>query len=211
MGTKEYLKPDVGANTITQWVYAQRVAFKSGRCPSINFWGRRSPISGRKTRTSGHCPEYESIGAYEDDSEPEIPLIPAILPPALSPALPEVAVDFSDVEWPYFFQFGSKPEDFTIDLNHLVLQKEEFAGFQNAMKGKRSFEQGLADAMLPGQSAPKRSWGSWRTTFQNEFRYCGMRYQKAQAPQPLHGPRKLGYEPVIWLSHRWPCSSGCSS
>ena len=53
----------------------------------------------------------------------------------LSPSFPEVAVDFSDVECPYFFQFGSKPEDFTIDLNHLVLQKEEFAGFQKAMQG----------------------------------------------------------------------------
>ncbi len=97
------------ANTITQWEYAQRIAFKTGRCPSINFWGRLSPFSGRKTRTGVRRISKGDARSYAIN-QPSVP----------APC---------------------------------------------------SFEQGLADAMLPGQSAPKRSWGSWRTTFQNEFEF----------------------------------------
>ena len=49
------------------------------------------------------CLEFKSIGAITKMNRRG---------PALSPSLPEVAVDFSDVECPYFFQFSSKPEDF---------------------------------------------------------------------------------------------------
>ena len=44
------------------------------------------------------CPEYESMGAYEEDnSEPEIPIVPAIPPPAPLPLMTQAALPQSSV------------------------------------------------------------------------------------------------------------------